>query len=185
MQIFPILNTLRDALRGKASKAIMTACIFAIALTQVGCKDTLEQLTGMTQEERPDEAYQAKLIEDLKAFDQIRTQQNSLFMQLDDQLDLASSKQTTNSKVRQELRDLAGTLDSQNQQFKQLHVHTPEVARLRNAVMQLNYSTMQIVALVDNPNAVNSRLDRYKSMQKNYLNRYNHLRTEVESKLAS
>ncbi len=44
---------------------------------------------------------------------------------------------------------------------------------------------IKIVALVDNPNAVNSRLDRYKSMQQNYINRYNHLRTEVESKLAS
>ncbi|MFC3901331.1 hypothetical protein SAMN05421749_11119 [Acinetobacter marinus] len=165
------------------SQPMLALLLLLASVMLVGCKDTLEQIVGMTQDQRPDAAYQSKLKTDLKAFDQIRSQQNGVFDELDQQLSFASKKSTSSAQIRQSLQDISGTLSSQNEQFKKLHIHTPEVARLRNAVMQLNYSTMQIVALVDNPNAVNSRLNRYKSMQKNYINRYKHLRTEIESKL--
>lgn len=160
--------------------------IFLISVTTfgiTGCKDVLDQITGMSQNDTPDHAYQKLLSADLKIFDQIRTQQNSVYIQLEDKLNQAARTQTSTSELRNELQDLANTLANQNNSFKNSHIQTSEVARLRNTIMQLNYSTMQIIQIVDNPNTVNNRLPSYLSKQRSLINSYNQLRTDVEMKL--
>lgn len=165
------------------SRYLLILLLSGTLIGVTGCKDALEQLTGSSQHESADAIYQEKLSTDLKAFDQIRTQQNSVFFELEDKLQKAAHKESSTPELRQELEDLSNTLSSQNDSFKTLHLQTTEVAKLRNIIMQLNYATIQIVQVKENPIAVNNRLKGYLNKQRNLINNYNRLRTEVEMKL--
>lgn len=154
-------------------------------LSLSGCTDLFDKINSLINQEEPtaDDIYQQKLKNDLKAFDEIRTQQNSIFFELDEKLEKARQKETSTATVRSELLSFSNTLATQNDRFKTLHLHTTEVAKMRNAVMQLNYATIDIIQVIDNPQAVNNKFRGYINKQKQLINDYNKLRTQAESKL--
>lgn len=153
-------------------------------LILTGCKEAIDQITSVGQEEdSKDQIYKDKLKTDLKIFDRIRLQNNQAFFDLNDKLEEATSKQTSTVELRKELQDFSNTLRNQNDQFKTQSLSTPEVAKLRNVIMQLNYDTTQILDIIDNPNTVKNRLTPYLKKQQRSINEYNKLRTEIESKI--
>ncbi len=161
--------------------------IFVLSMTATmltGCKDVLEQIVAMDQyETSSDEAYIDALKIDVKNFDRIRTSQNSLFIDLDEKLKQATNKNTSTVELRQELEGIGRDLRYQNDQFKIQHFNTNEVAQLRNKVMKLNYLTVEIIDVLQNPNTVANRLPRYVNQQKKLLNEYNQLRTDIETQI--
>lgn len=155
-----------------------------ISVTLVGCKEVMDNLTALSESTpEKDDAYRNKITADLKHFDRIKTTNNSVFFDLEEKLKLASQKNTSSLNLRQELHSMASTLRSQNDQFKVQYFSTSEVAKLRNQLMQLNYATIQLISITDNPNEVAKRLNTYLAQQKNLINAYNKLRTEIESSI--
>lgn len=153
------------------------------SLSLTGCNDLLQQITDFINpsENSENDLVKKKLQSDLKAFDAIRVEQNSAFYDLEDKLKKAAHKETSTANLRGELVSFANKLHTQNDRFKVTHIQTPEVAKLRNVVMQLNYETIIIIQTVDNPIAVNNKLRGYLTMQTKLLNEYNKLRTEIEA----
>ena len=164
---------------------IIVMCISLSSLSLTGCNDLLQQITNfITPADNSEDAIQRKKIQsDLKIFDSIRSDQNSAFYDLEETLKKATSKETSTAAIRAELVSFANKLHTQNDRFKVTHIQTPEVAKLRNVVMQLNYETIIIIQTVDNPAAVNNRLRGYLNTQNKLLNEYNKLRTEIEASL--
>ena len=164
---------------------IFVLIISLSTLSLTGCNDLLTKLSNLfnSEQPKPHDIHQQNLKKDLKAFDAIRTQQNSVFFELNEKLESAKNKETSTATIRADLISFSDTLASQTESFKGLHLHTTEVAKMRNKVMQLNYSTIQIIQVVDNPTAVNKRMNDYLNVQKKLINDYNKLRTEAELKL--
>lgn len=161
---------------------IFLICNTTLAFT--GCKETLEQIGVTGQNETSvDPLYVQKLKLDLQNFDRIRTNQNEFFIQLNEKLKKAAHKTTSTVELRKSLQDMATTLRYQNEQFKLRSLNTSEVANLRNKVMQLNYESLKILEVLENPATVENRLNEYLNKQKNLLHEYNKLRTEIEAML--
>lgn len=154
-------------------------------LSLAGCKEIFDKMTGLISTEQPseDEVFKQKLKTDLQVFDRIRTYHNITFLELEAPLRKAANKEQSTATLRSELTNFANSLSGQNNQFKSQHFHTREVAKLRNTAMKLNYATIQIIEVIDNPKTVNARLANYLNRQKQLINEYNKLRTETETKL--
>lgn len=166
-------------------KFIVVLSISLSSLSLTGCNDLLQQITNLITPAETNEntIHQNKLKSDLKVFDSIRPEQNSIFYDLEEKLKKVSHKDTSTAALRSELVNFANNLSIQNERFKVTHIQTPDVAKLRNTIMQLNYETIIIVQTIDNPIAVNNRLNGYLNTQKKLLNEYNKLRTEIEALL--
>ncbi|OUY06782.1 hypothetical protein CAP51_12735 [Acinetobacter populi] len=165
-------------------KIFLIMIISFSTLVLTGCKETMDQIASVGQEQSSkDQLYTDKLKTDLKNFDQIRPQNNQVFFDLNDKLNKATAKQTSTIELRKELQDFADSLRNQNDKFKTQAFSTPEVAKLRNTIMQLNYDTIQILDIIDNPNTVKNRLTPYLKKQERLIHEYNKLRTEIESKI--
>lgn len=166
-------------------RVISALVISCSALTLTGCKEILEQITGLISSEQPseDEIFKRKIKSDLNNFDQIRTFQNTTFFELKDALSKAADKKLSTTQIRAELLGFSNALQNQNEQLKQQHFQTPEVAKMRNSIMELHYITITLIAVVDNPNVVKARLSHYLNQQKDLINEYNKLRLEAESLL--
>ncbi len=166
-------------------KYLFILVLSMMTATITGCKDILDVLTTTNSEEpaAKEEIYRKKLKTDLKQLDQIRTTSNTAFIELEDKLKQTAKKNTSTLAVRQELQNFAANLRSQNDQFRVQYFATSEVAKLRNKIMQLNYATIQIIAVIENPNEVSKRLNHYFNQQEKFIADYNKMRAEVETSL--
>lgn len=149
-----------------------------------GCKETVEQIASIGQDDPvKNQTHSDKLKADMNLFDQIHPQSNQVFLQLNQQLNKATAKQTSTVELRKDLQDFANSLRHQNDQFKTESFRTPEVANLRNTIMQLNYDTLAIIDVMDNPSTVKNRLKPYLKQQQRLIHQYNKSRIGIESKI--
>ena len=167
-------------------KIFLSLAVGISTLTLTGCDDLFEKITQSfgTEQTTVDQSTQKKFEADLEEFDRIHTKIEPLFKELDQKLKLTTQKSTSTAKVRSDLTGISNTLSRLNSEYEVLHFHTPEVAKLRNKVMQLNYETIQLISMIDNPNTMQQRVPRYLAEQKELINAYNKLRTETEAKLS-
>ena len=184
-------------------KIFSSFVIISSALSLSACQQTLDKATKLFQSDQisasahelitkttaffqpeqlsAEEEFKLNLTNDLEAFDRIRSIDNNSFVALQDTLKKAGNKSQSTAAVRSELVAFSNNLKVQNSELQRQHFHTTEVAKIRNTVMELHYTTMTLIALVDSPETVRSRLPNYLSQQKDLIREYDYLRSEAEA----
>ena len=150
-----------------------------------GCKEITDYINDFTAKDQPSpqEIFKQKLKDDLKACNNISRFGMDSFTELEITLRQAADKKQSTAIIRSDLLSFAEDLKVQNEKFKRYHFRTNEGAKLRNKLMQLNYATIQIIQVIDNPMTVQRRLATYLQKQRTLIQEYEQLKAEMQSKI--
>ena len=168
------------------------------AFTLAGCKNATHYINEFipkevtsyinnfisTEPPSAEELFKQKLQDDLHAFEQIARFGSDSFLELEIPLRKAADKEQSTMQIRSDLLSFATELNSQNELFKIYHFRTDEGAKLRNKLMQLNYATLQIIQVVDNPVVVHRRLEGYLQRQRELINECDEIKADIQAKIS-
>ena len=170
------------------SKSVISIGLLVTSIALTGCNELDHAIAHIEniikpQELSPEQVFRKKLKDDLRAFERIATVGEVSFIELEASLRKAAKSTLPTDPIKQELQSFANQLSSQNEAFKLQHFQTNDGAKLRNKMMQLNYATIQLIHVMNNPQAFERRLERYLKRQQQLITEYKHIKNEMKEKI--